>query len=239
LDKLKIKEAYDRLIDVFGVYISEKDLKAQNEIAPSAKVKKNTMMPIPEEPEMIAYLPKTSHSNFTLVVDLDETLVHYAEIPGSINELRVRPYVHYFLTELSQLYDVVVFTAATQEYADWALNLIDRKKCVNHRLYRHHATVEGLNYVKDLSKLGRDLSKIIIIDNLAENFKLQPDNGIYIKPWYDDPDDTALAELTPILTEIARKNVKDVRVALKKFREQMIKNIEDGIENPHLHLKLD
>lgn len=46
------------------------------------------------------------------------------------------------------------------------------------------------------------MSKIIIVDNLAENFRLQPDNGIYIKPWYDDHEDTALLELTPLLTGI-------------------------------------
>lgn len=37
------------------------------------------------------------------------------------------------------------------------------------------------------------------MDNVAENFKLQPDNGIFIKTWYDDPEDTALLELTPLL----------------------------------------
>jgi len=42
-----------------------------------------------------------------------------------------------------------------------------------------------------------------------------------------------------LLLEIAKKKVKDVRVALKKFREQMMENIEKGIENPHLHLNLD
>jgi len=36
------------------------------------------------------------------------------------------------------------------------------------------------SYVKDISKIGRDLNKTIIVDNMAENFKLQPDNGIYI-----------------------------------------------------------
>ena len=52
---------------------------------------------------------------------------------------------------------------------------------------------------QDLSRLGRDLAKMIIVDNLAENFKLQPDNGIFIKAWYDDPEDTALLELSPLL----------------------------------------
>jgi len=53
--------------------------------------------------------------------------------------------------------------------------------------------------LKDLSKLGRDLSKTLIVDNLPENFRMQPDNGIAIKAWYDDHEDNALLELAPVL----------------------------------------
>jgi len=38
---------------------------------------------------------------------------------------------------------------------------------------------------------------------------------------------------------MALKQVSDVRVALRRFREQMIQNIEDGMENPHLNINLD
>jgi len=140
---------------------------------------------------------------------------------------------------VSRYYEIVVFTAAMQEYADWVLDNIDKDRCITHRLYRQHASPDGYNFVKDLSKLGRDMSKIIIVDNLAENFRLQPDNGIYIKPWYDDHEDTALLELTPLLTEIAQRRVTDVRVALRKFRDQMLENIEKGCDNPHLNLNLE
>lgn len=53
--------------------------------------------------------------------------------------------------------------------------------------------------MKDLARIGRDLSKVIIVDNIAESFLLQPENGICIKSWYDDPADTALNELAPFL----------------------------------------
>jgi len=61
-------------------------------------------------------------------------------------------------------------------------------------------------FVKDLSRIGRDLSKTIIVDNVAENFQLQPDNGIFIKSWFDDMTDTALTELAPLLKGIKTKN---------------------------------
>lgn len=77
---------------------------------------------------------------------------------------------------------------------------------------------------------------MIIVDNVAENFQLQPDNGIFIKSWFEDPKDTALQELTPILKEIVNKNVKDVREALRQFRDQMLEQISKGITNPQLSL---
>jgi CTD small phosphatase-like protein 2 len=52
---------------------------------------------------------------------------------------------------------------------------------------------------KDLSKIGRDLKTSIIVDNVADNFCLQPDNGIFIKTWYDDMTDSCLEDLIPLL----------------------------------------
>ena len=89
--------------------------------------------------------------------------------------------------------------------------------------------VTGMVFIKDLSRIGRPLNKTIIVDNVAENFSLQPDNGIFIKSWFDDTSDTALLELAPLLKckffcwkiglEIVEKKCKDVREALRKFRD--------------------
>jgi CTD small phosphatase-like protein 2 len=87
-----------------------------------------------------------------------------------------------------------------------------------------------------LSKLGRDISRVIIVDNVAENFQNQPDNGIFIRSWFDDMTDTALEELGPLLKEIVRKQVPDVRVALRRFRDQMMEQLEKGISNPVMTL---
>mmetsp|Transcript_55289 Transcript_55289/g.76035 ORF Transcript_55289/g.76035 Transcript_55289/m.76035 type:complete len:102 (+) Transcript_55289:2407-2712(+) len=100
---------------------------------------------------------------------------------------------------MAELYEVVIFTAAMQDYADWVLDQIDKEKRISYRMYRQHASPTGHVFVKDLSRIGRDLSKTIIVDNVAENFSLQPDNGIFIKSWFEDPTDTALLELAPLL----------------------------------------
>jgi len=152
------------------------------------------------------------------MLDLDETLVHYYETGGE-GGFRVRPGCDKFLKEMSEIYEVVIFTAAMQDYANWVLDQIDKEGRISFRLYRQHCSPTGVAFVKDLSRIGRPLNKTIIVDNVAENFSLQPDNGIFIKSWFDDMSDTALFELAPLLKQIVHKNVKDVREALRKFRD--------------------
>lgn len=43
------------------------------------------------------------------------------------------------------------------------------------------------------------MSKTIIVDNMPENFQLQPENGIFISSWTGDPNDRALKDLAPLL----------------------------------------
>ena len=100
-----------------------------------------------------------------------------------------------FLTTLSQWYEIVIFTAGIADYADWALSLLGDfiPRTITHRLYRNHALpCRNEFYIKDLSLLGRNLDRTIIVDNISENFLLQPENGICIKSWYDDEYDDAL-----------------------------------------------
>jgi len=71
--------------------------------------------------------------------------------------------------------------------------------------------------------LGRDLSKVIIIDNIAENFRFQPNNGLHIKTWNHDIKDTHLADLKNILRDIYLFGVVDVRDIIKCINEDVNK----------------
>jgi len=75
------------------------------------------------------------------------------------------------------------------------------------------------HYIKDLERTGRDLSKMIIIDNIKENFCRQPKNGIQITTWKDDPYDTELMYLQRLLLNMARQEPLDVRENLDRFKE--------------------
>ena len=68
-------------------------------------------------------------------------------------------------------YEIVIFTAAMQDYADWVLDQLDIGPWITHRLYRQHTRKEGHVYIKDLSLIGRNLAKCVIVDNVALNFQ--------------------------------------------------------------------
>ena len=128
--------------------------------------------------------PKAPYApEYTLVLDLDETLIHFSD---KENCFLIRPGLFRFLSQMSRLFEVVVFTAALQDYADQILDQIDINFTIEYRLYRDSTREEDGVYIKDLSRLGRDLSKTLIVDNTPENFAYQQQNGICIYSWYGD-----------------------------------------------------
>lgn len=183
---------------------------------------------------LLPRLTRHSSKKKTLVLDLDETLVH-STLDGSTNEsdfvfpvdsglmthlvsVRKRPYLHEFLSQVAKLYEVVVFTASQQIYAEQLLDIVDPdSQYIQHRVYRDSCVVWEGNYLKDLTVLGRDLSQTIIVDNSPQAFGFQLENGVPIESWYDDDNDTALLQLIPFLEQLI--HVEDVRpVISNKFR---------------------
>ena len=66
-------------------------------------------------------------------------------------------------------------------------------------------------YVKDMQRVGRELEKTIIIDNSPNSYQFQPENGIPILSWYDDPNDRELMNFAPALKLLADPQIDDVR----------------------------
>ena len=176
----------------------------------------------------VPYLNKECMKKYTLVLDLDETLICYKINPLDDRQgiLRFRPYLDEFLDVVSKYYELVIFTSATTEYADPIIDAIEQNNLYfDYRLYRQHAIVYNNDFVKDLSRLGRDLSKVIIVDNMPQNFRLQKENGIFIKAfWGEDVNDTALYDLGLILEQIALK-FTDLRKGIAFYKDDILNKI--------------
>eukprot|EP01023_Acetabularia_acetabulum_P060342 TRINITY_DN7253_c0_g1_i2.p1 TRINITY_DN7253_c0_g1~~TRINITY_DN7253_c0_g1_i2.p1 ORF type:complete len:341 (+),score=59.46 TRINITY_DN7253_c0_g1_i2:398-1420(+) len=171
----------------------------------------------------------------TLVLDLDETMVHSSfrevenpdyvlpvEVEGALTDVFVlkRPHLDYFMDQVSEKYEVVVFTASLSKYADPLLDLLDGKKNIDGRLFREHCVYYSGAYVKDLSKLGRDLKNIIIVDNSPNSYIFQPENAIPIEAFIDSMEDRALVDLLPLLMDLSAS--ADVRDGLKQWQRSLL-----------------
>ena len=181
-------------------------------------------------------LPEKTSNKKTLVLDLDETLVHSVGVvdnkQGNITQpdfiiqvpqknsshdvhVMVRPHVEEFLERMSKRYELVIFTASISKYANPLLNIVDKMGYVPFRLFREHCTLINTAFVKDLSLLGRDVKDIIILDNNPTAYSLNHYNGFPIKSWFDDKNDDELLKICPILEFLSY--VPDVREYIKKI----------------------
>lgn len=124
----------------------------------------------------------------------------------------VRPHTGMFLRAVSKWYEIVVFTASLQHYADPVIDLIDVEQCVSRRFFRPACKAWQGNFLKDISCVRGDLSQVVIVDNSPVAYSLQEDNAVPISTWIDDPTDNALATLLPVLQGLVLLN--DVRSIL-------------------------
>ncbi|CAK4033058.1 Nuclear envelope morphology 1 [Lecanosticta acicola] len=177
----------------------------------------------------------------TLIIDLDETLIHSMAKGGRMStghmvEVRLggpvtssgvqlgpgvpilyyvheRPGCHDFLRKICKWYNLIVFTASVQEYADPVIDWLEReRKYFSGRYYRQHCTFRNGAYIKDLAQVEPDLSKVMILDNSPMSYIFHEDNAIPIEGWISDPTDNDLLHLVPLLEGL--QYVTDVRALL-------------------------
>ena len=182
------------------------------------------------------FLPiSNNNKNYTLVLDITNTLINikYANPQGQILIPNLRPGIFSFLNSVKPLYELVAFSSETREFSEVILNEIEKnKKFFDFKLYKDHCTLYKNRFVKDITKLGRDIRKIIIVDDDENNFVLNKENGIKIKPFLgeENNNDTSLFELKKILILFERMGLDDVRKGIKSYE----KDIKDKISMNNL-----
>ncbi|KAL3821113.1 hypothetical protein ACJIZ3_007018 [Penstemon smallii] len=172
---------------------------------------------------------------FTLVLDLNETLI-YADWKRDRGwRTFKRPGVDAFLEQLAQYYEIVVYSDQLNMFVDPVAERLDPKHCIRYRLSRGATKyVDGKHY-RDLSRLNRDPAKVLYISGHALESSLQPENSVPIKPWQGEADDTALLDLIPFLEYVAKNRPADIRTVLASYQGHDI--AKEFIERSKEHLR--
>lgn len=131
---------------------------------------------------------------------------------------------------MSQVYQIVIFTASHQAYADVVLDQLDpSRKYITKRLFREHCIMSSKGvYVKDL-RIFANVSQenLILIDNSPHCYVFNKCNGIPIIPFYDNYQDYELLKLSSFLKKLA--HVRDVRPQIEGFfrLRPILDNLDD------------
>ena len=155
------------------------------------------------------------HSSFKQIDNPD--IILNVEIEGSICSIfiLVRPGVQEFLKRMTKLFEIVVYTASLSKYAEPLVQRLDPEGVCAYKLFREHCTFYNSAFVKDLTRLGRPMEDVIIVDNSPIAFMFQPQNALPILSWYDNPKDRELYRFAVILERLAYE--EDVRKIIRQI----------------------
>ena len=158
-----------------------------------------------KEPQIIVtdpFITEPLTKDFCLVLDIDETISHTMRLSFG-NYFLLRPGVIHLIKKLYHFFEIDIFTAALKRYADNIVDKLDPKDAyINYRFYRNHCIYEGSKSVKKLIRIGRELNKIIFVDNIKYNAKYNMDNLYHVSSWKDDVYDTEIVKLQDLLIDI-------------------------------------
>lgn len=176
----------------------------------------------PSSDKLLPDLHPLEQHVFTLVLDLNETLVYpdWKRDRGWITFKR--PGVDNFLERLAKYYEIVVYSDQLPMYVDPVLERLDPNGYVRYRLARNATRYQDGKHYRDLSKLNRDPSRILYVSGHALESSLQPENCVPVKPWKLEKDDTALLDLLPFLEFVALHRPADIRPVLESYKDSDI-----------------
>uniref|UniRef100_A0A673BCK2 Mitochondrial import inner membrane translocase subunit TIM50 n=1 Tax=Sphaeramia orbicularis TaxID=375764 RepID=A0A673BCK2_9TELE len=101
--------------------------------------------------------------------------------------------------------ETLVHSSFKVTYADPVADLLDQWGVFRARLFRESCVFHRGNYVKDLSRLGRELNNVIIVDNSPASYIFHPENAVPVQSWFDDMNDTELLDLLPFFEGLSKE----------------------------------
>eukprot|EP00999_Lentomonas_sp_LEN2_P000174 NODE_1168_length_973_cov_22.822695_g1123_i0.p1 GENE.NODE_1168_length_973_cov_22.822695_g1123_i0~~NODE_1168_length_973_cov_22.822695_g1123_i0.p1 ORF type:complete len:292 (+),score=36.58 NODE_1168_length_973_cov_22.822695_g1123_i0:71-946(+) len=184
---------------------------------PPARTPRSIFLPADKDMPLIASQHKGDHAKLTVVLDLDETLVHSYQAPASAADpdalffnspelgdhwVNVRWGVDDILSAVGHWCEGVLWTAGTQAYADRVIRTLDPTHCLKHRIFRTDAWYDNSG-AKRLERLGRDMDRTILIDNSPASIAENSSNSIVVKDFLNDMSDDTLHMLQHIIQDMS------------------------------------
>ncbi|CAI0378835.1 unnamed protein product [Linum tenue] len=182
----------------------------------------------PTSDKLLPDLHPAEQHVFTLVLDLNETIIYSDWTRERGWRTFKRPGVDDFLQHLAKFYEIVIYSDQLSMYVDPVVERLDTNHCIRYRLSRGATKYQDGKHYRDFSKLNRDPRKIIYVSGHAFESSLQPENSVPIKPFKmsetgeQEPLDTALLDLIPFLEYVARNSPPDIRAVLSTYERKDI-----------------
>ena len=174
------------------------------------------------------FIETKNEKKYTLVLGLSQSLVY---ITDDNKKISLRPGLFSFLNGIQNYYEIISFSNTSKEYADLIIKKIESyKQFFEYNFYIEHSILYNNTFIKDISRIGRDLSKIIIVDSEEINFSLNPENAILISPYHSDKskNDNKLFYLKNLLLKFYHSGYEDLRIALKEYADEIKNNISSA-----------
>eukprot|EP01063_Lacrimia_lanifica_P032357 TRINITY_DN5515_c0_g1_i1.p1 TRINITY_DN5515_c0_g1~~TRINITY_DN5515_c0_g1_i1.p1 ORF type:complete len:408 (+),score=140.18 TRINITY_DN5515_c0_g1_i1:97-1320(+) len=157
------------------------------------------------------------HGKYTVVFDLDETIVYARAHP-----IKVRPGAQQLLESLKGRAEVVLWTAGDAVYARNALRYADPSGTVEHVVSRDARWYKGDRNEKNLLQLGRELDKTVIIENTSDCIVRNVDNAILV------PDYNGVAELGDVLGKV-RAVLQEMIASQRRVQDFLGEQHDSGV----------
>lgn len=156
---------------------------------------------------------------YTLIIEMTDLLIHPEWTYSTGWRFKKRPNVDHFLERVSENYEVVVFTASNGFNVYPILDSLDKNNVIMYRLVKNATDYIDGHHVKNLDRINRDLSRVIVVDWNVDSVKLQRENALVIPRWTGEDGDQQLIQLAEFLSIVSASDVSDVREVLSYYKQ--------------------